>query len=115
VFFISILAVFTGLKLECIIYSRFLCVAETRTGTDGIVNIKNTLPVLKPITEVLSNYDLYYVESSEAAENTWKTYRQISIARFINRQYEGTKELGRFINNYNCEQTNGHFLLNYPR
>lgn len=96
-FFISILAVFTGLKLECIIYSRFLCVAETRTGTDEIVNIKNTLPVLKPITEVLSNYDLYYVESSEAAENTWKTYRQISIARFINRQYEGAKELGRFL------------------
>lgn len=66
VFFLSILALFTGLKLECIINSRFLCVAETRTGTDEIVNIKNTLPVLKPITEVLSNYDLYYVESSEA-------------------------------------------------
>lgn len=91
---------FTALKLECIIYSRFLCVAETRTGsTDEVVNIKNTLPVLKPITEVLSNYDIYYVESSEAAENTWKTHLQ--IARFINRQYEGSKELGRFTNNYN--------------
>ena len=90
---------FTALKLECIIYSISLCQAETRTRTDEVVNIKNTLPVLKPITEVLSNYDLYYVGSSEAAENTWKTHLQ--IARFINRQYEGSKELGRFTNNYN--------------